>query len=166
MARRAFYSFHYQPDHWRASQVRNMGVIEGNAPVSDNDWESITKGGDERIKKWISEQMSGKSCVIVLVGQNTANRKWINYEIVNGWNDKKGIVGVRIHGLKNSSGHQTVAGSNPFDYVTFSESGKTLSSVVKLYNPPATSSTEVYAYIADHLEDWVEQAISIREAAG
>ena len=33
MARRTFYSFHYKPDNWRAAQVRNMGVIEGNRPV-------------------------------------------------------------------------------------------------------------------------------------
>ncbi len=39
MARRAFYSFHYKPDNWRAAQVRNMGVIEGNLVASDNDWE-------------------------------------------------------------------------------------------------------------------------------
>jgi len=46
MARRVFFSFHYKPDNWRASQVRKMGDIEGDAPVSDNDWETITKGGD------------------------------------------------------------------------------------------------------------------------
>jgi hypothetical protein len=79
MARRAFYSFHYQPDNWRASQVRNMGVIEGNAPVSDNDWESVTKGGDPAIKKWVADQLDGKSCTIVLVGQSTAGRKWISH---------------------------------------------------------------------------------------
>ena len=39
MARKCFYSFHYQPDNVRASQVRNIGAIEGNQPVSDNDWE-------------------------------------------------------------------------------------------------------------------------------
>jgi len=37
MARRVFFSFHYTPDNWRASQVRQIGVIEGDAPVSDND---------------------------------------------------------------------------------------------------------------------------------
>lgn len=24
-----FYSFHYAPDNWRASQVRNIGAVEG-----------------------------------------------------------------------------------------------------------------------------------------
>jgi hypothetical protein len=57
MARNCFYCFHYKPDNARASQVRNIGVIEGNKPVSDNDWESITKGGDDAIKRWIASQM-------------------------------------------------------------------------------------------------------------
>jgi len=60
MARKAFYSFHYKPDNWRASQIRNMGVLEGNVPVSDNDWESITKGGDKKIQDWIDGQVYGK----------------------------------------------------------------------------------------------------------
>ena len=51
--RKVFYSFHYVPDAWRASQVRNMGVMEGNQPASDNDWESIKKKGDAAIKSWI-----------------------------------------------------------------------------------------------------------------
>ncbi|MGQ4808628.1 hypothetical protein NKDENANG_02015 [Candidatus Entotheonellaceae bacterium PAL068K] len=51
MARRAFYSFHYDFDNWRASQVRNMGIIEGNRPATDNDWEQIKRGGDAAIKR-------------------------------------------------------------------------------------------------------------------
>ena len=72
MARRAFYSFHYKPDNWRASQVRNMGVVEGNKPASDNDWEKVTNGGDKAIQKWIDGQLSGKSIAIVLIGAKTA----------------------------------------------------------------------------------------------
>jgi hypothetical protein len=49
--RKAFYSFHCNPDHWRASQIRNMGVIEGNRPASDNDWEEISIWGEKAIKK-------------------------------------------------------------------------------------------------------------------
>lgn len=52
-------SFHYKPDSWRASQVRQIGSIEGNQPVSDNDWESVTKGGDEATKRWIAGNMKG-----------------------------------------------------------------------------------------------------------
>ena len=82
MARKCFFSFHYIPDCVRASQVRQIGTIEGNPPARDNDWETVVGGGDAAIKKWIAGQMEGKTCAIVLVGENTANRKWINHEIV------------------------------------------------------------------------------------
>ena len=160
MARQAFYSFHFQPDHWRASQVRNMGVIEGNRPATDNDWESITKSGDAAIQKWIDEQMKYRSCTIVLVGAGTAGRKWINYEIDRSWNEKMGIVGINIHNLKDSGGSQSIQGSNPFSrYVN----GHYLSNVVKLYNPPYYDSKDVYKYISDNISIWNEEAIKIRE---
>lgn len=98
--RQVFYSFHYKPDHWRVSNVRSIGAIEGNKPASDNDWETITNSGIEAIKKWIKDQMQYRSCTVVLVGNKTANRKWINYEIVKSWDTGMGIVGVYIHGLK------------------------------------------------------------------
>ena len=101
MARNAFFSFHFDQDHWRASQVRNMGVLEGNSELSDNDWETVKRGGDASIQRWIDGQLVGRSCVIVLVGAQTAMRQWVMYEIRKGWELGKGIVGIRIHGLLN-----------------------------------------------------------------
>jgi len=160
MARRAFFSFHYKKDHWRAAQVRNMGVIEGNRPVSDNDWEEIKRGGDTAIKRWIDEQMKGKSVVIVLIGSHTAGRKWIKYEIKRGWELGKGLLGIYIHNLKDENGNQSPKGRNPFD--DFTLNGKKLSEIVKAYDPPYSTSKYVYDYIKTHLEDWVEEAIEIR----
>src|SRR5690349_1950478 len=116
MARKVFYSFHYTPDCWRAATVRSIGAIEGNKSASDNDWESVTAGGDAAIEEWISGQMSGRSCVVVLVGSKTANRKWINHEIVKAWNDGLGVVGIYIHGLKDADENTSSIGSNPLDY--------------------------------------------------
>jgi hypothetical protein len=109
--------FQYKPDNWRASQVRNIGAIDGNRPVSDNDWETITKGGDKAIQKWIDGQIDGKSCAVVLIGTNTAGRKWINYEINKAWDEKKGVCGIYIHNLQDKDEKQSSKGSNPFDYV-------------------------------------------------
>lgn len=164
MARKCFYSFHYKPDNARASQVRNIGVIEGNPPVSDNDWESVTKGGDAAIEKWIANQLAGKSCAVVLVGTETANRKWINYEIVKAWDNGLGVVGVYIHGLKNLAGQTSVKGGNPFDFIGYGNSGKKLSEFVKCYDPQGASSKERYDWISTHLANAVEEAIKIRNA--
>lgn len=161
VARRAFYSFHYKPDCTRASQVRNMGVVEGNQPASDNSWESITKGGDSKIQEWIDDQMSGRSCVVVLIGSGTAGRKWINYEIKKGWQDGKGLVGIYIHNLKDlSTQKQSTKGGNPFASLTLN--GTSLSSIVKAYDPPYSDSKDVYGHIKDNLSKWIEEAITIR----
>ncbi|MEJ5316219.1 MAG: TIR domain-containing protein [Tenuifilum sp.] len=162
MTRRVFYSFHYKPDNWRASQVRNIGKVEGNKPASDNDWETVTKGGDKAIQKWIDDQLNGRSCTIVLIGENTAGRKWIKYEIEKSWNDGKGLLGIYIHNLKNSAGEQSNKGKNPFDDFTMQRDNKKLSSIVKTYDPPYTTSKNVYDYISEHIEDWIETAIQIR----
>ena len=163
MARRVFYSFHYKPDCARAARVRNMGVVEGNNPATDNDWEKITKGGDKAIQKWIGDQLYGKSCNVVLIGENTAGRKWINYEIKTAWNEGKGVVGIYIHRLKDLDGNQSSKGGNPFEHFTMKGSEKKLSSIVKAYNPPYTDSKDVYAYINDNLKDWIEEAVEIRD---
>ena len=164
MARRAFYSFYYTPDNWRAATVRNIGAVEGNKPATDNDWEAVTKKGDDAIKTWIANQLSGRSCTVVLVGTNTANRKWINHEIVKSWDEKMGVVGIYIHGLKDSAEKNSTKGANPFDYVTHGATGKKLSSVVKCYDPTGSNSKERYDWIATHLSNAVEEAITIRDA--
>ncbi len=161
MAKKVFYSFHYKPDNWRVAQIRNIGSIEDNKPASDNDWETITGGGDDKIKKWIKEQMTGRSCVLVLVGENTADRKWINHEIIEGWNSGKAVAGIYIHGIKNSKGYISNKGNNPFDYITYDKTKK-LSSIVKCYNPSGSNSKEKYAWIAKNIEAIINEAIKIR----
>lgn len=59
MARRCFFSFHYHPDNWRASQVRNIGTIEGNRPASDNNWESIKKVAKPPLKRGFPNKCEG-----------------------------------------------------------------------------------------------------------
>ncbi len=162
MARKVFFSFHYQPDCVRASQVRNIGVVEGNPSATDNDWETVARGGDPAIQRWIDNQLSGRTCTIVLIGKDTAGRKWINYEIEKSWNGNKGVLGIYIHNLKNFSGAQTTMGSNPFSGFNLKNGTVALSSVVKAYNPPFSDSKDVYKYISDNLESWIEEAIRIR----
>jgi hypothetical protein len=168
MAKRScFYSFHYNPDNWRASTVRNVGAIEGNEPASDNDWESIASGPDEddKIKRWIAQQMRGRTCAIVLVGSATVKRKWINYEIIKAWTDGLGVVGIKIHGLKNSKGETSIEGLNPLDFVIHGPTKKPLSSIAKCYGPAGATSKERYDWICTHLANAVEEAISIRKGS-
>lgn len=163
MARRCFYSFHYKRDADRVSQVRNIGLVEGNRPASDNEWETVASQGDSSIRRWISRQMEGRSCTVVLIGSRAANRKWINHEIIESWNSNMGVVGIYIHGLRNLERETSDKGANPFGCLSLMNSRKPLSSVLKCYDPPGATSKERYAWIAENLSDVVEEAIRIRE---
>jgi hypothetical protein len=164
VARRVFYSFHYKADAWRASQVRNIGAVEGNEPAKDNDWETVTRGGDAAIQRWIDGQLKGRSCTVVLVGEETAGRKWIDYEIRTSWSERKGLLGVYIHNLKDRSGEQSAQGVNPFDKFSLNVGGSTqrLSRLVSCYEPPYSDSVSVYAYIKKNIGQWIEDAVAIR----
>jgi hypothetical protein len=165
MSRSVFYSFHYEPDNWRAATVRGIGALEGNEPVSDNDWEAVTKRGDAAIEQWIDEQMKGRSCAVVLIGRETASRKWVVYELSKAWNDGKGVVGIHIHNLLDRDQQKSTKGANPIARVTFKDEAKTpLSTVAKTYDPPHSDSRQVYQYIADNIAHWVEEAVQIRKS--
>ena len=112
--RQVFFSFEYNKDVWRASQIRKMNVVSKSSTFSDNDWETVKSKSEASIKKWINEQMAMRSCIVVLIGKTTSTRKWVKYEIEKAYELKKGIVGIYIHGLKNENGDQTEKGSNPF----------------------------------------------------
>ena len=142
--------------------VRNIGSVEGNRPASDNDWEAVKSGGDPAIKRWITGQLSGKSCAVVLIGANTANRKWINHEIVQAWDNGLGVAGIYNHGLKDANGDTSSMGHNPFDYITHGKTRYKLSSIVKACSPVGLTSQNCYAWISDNLSSIVEEAITIR----
>ena len=159
--RRTFYSFHFANDAWRAGEVRNIGVTEHDEPVADNAWEEVRRGGSPGIQRWIDDQMSTRSCVIVLIGSQTASRDWVNYEIKKAWNEKKGLLGIYIHRLLDQDGRPSPKGSNPFSRIRLMDD-TTIAQYphfVRVYDPPFPDSKQVYGYIKDNLEGWVEDAI-------
>ena len=54
------------------------------------------------IKRWINGTMASCSCVVVLIGYQTATRPWVKYEIERGWNEGKGQHALRQHARHTS----------------------------------------------------------------
>lgn len=152
--RKIFYSFHFDNDVMRVQQVRNMGLVEGDEPVSPNAWEQLrrTSGGVER---WIRNNMAGKSCVVVLIGTETYRRPWVQYEIKKAWEDGKGLLGIHIHNLRCPRNGTCSKGKNPFDSTTFTRGGQVI--IPKVYDPVAH---DAYGDINRNLANWVEAAIA------
>lgn len=159
MARKVFYSFHYKRDAWRAAQVRNSNVIanEDEYGVIDSvEWETIERQGDAAIERWINGQLKQTSVTVVLIGAETAERDWVDYEIRKSWERGNALVGVRIHSIKNQDRETDAPGANPFAAVKLAD-GTPLSSIVRVYDWVGDDGRE-------HLGDWVEGAYEARQA--
>lgn len=164
MARNVFFSFHFKNDFWRTQQVRNIGALDGQKLYKANEWEEVKKKGDAAIEKWIDDSLVGKTCVVVLVGSETASRPWVLTEIVKGWNAGKGVVAIRINKLLDANGNASAAGANPFDQVVLKNGTVELSNYAKLITPVGADSKAVYASIQANIEQWIEDAIAIRDS--
>ncbi|CAN5176719.1 TIR domain-containing protein [soil metagenome] len=157
MAKSVFFSFHYDRDAWRVQQVANMGSLEGQPILNSQDWEKIKRQGDAGIKRWIAGQMAYRSAVVVLIGNQTAGRPWVRYEIIEAWNDRKPLLGVRIHGLADRNGHSDGAGADPFASIKL-EGGSTLADYIPVYTPSGSNSQTIYSSIKTNLSTWVANA--------
>jgi hypothetical protein len=149
-----FYSFHYDKDVFRVQQIRNIGVIEGDEPVSPNDWEQIKRRGDAAVERWIDESMKYKRCVIVLIGSETTGRKWVKHEIKRAWELKKGLFGIYIHNLRDPRTGTCGKGGNPFN--NWNVGGQSMANLIPCHDP---TSWDAYGDISRNMATWVSQAI-------
>jgi hypothetical protein len=116
MARKVFFSFHYARDLWRVNVVRNSGVIEGVSAAGFHDaslWEEAKRRGDDAVFSLIDDGLSGTSVTVVLIGAETANRKYVSYEIANSISRGNGLLGIFIHNIKDQHGHADLQGGIP-----------------------------------------------------
>ena len=156
MARRVFFSFHYKNDVWRANQVRNSWVTQGKEAagfVDSADFEKVEKEGDEAIKKWIDNQLSGTSVTVVLIGSETSSRKYVQYELQKSFEKGNGIIGVFIHKLKDRDEKTSSKGDTTFGELGKGKDGSSVYffQIAKTYDYVDNDGYE-------NLGDWIEEA--------
>jgi hypothetical protein len=116
MARRVFFSFHYERDIWRANVVRNSWVTQDRVASGFFDaslWEEAKKKGDAAVKAMIDDALRNTSVTAVLIGAETASRTYVKYEIDQSIARGNGLIGVRIEKIADRSGKTDAAGPNP-----------------------------------------------------
>jgi hypothetical protein len=116
MARRVFFSFHYDNDIWRANQVRNSNVVVGTDVAGffdHSEYEEAKKKGKEGIQRMILSHLENTTVTVVLIGTQTASRPWVQYEIEKSIARNNGLLGVYIHHLKNQRGEISARGVKP-----------------------------------------------------
>ena len=157
MARRVFFSFHYD-DVVRTMNVRNSWVVRpDNVPLGFVDkaaFEAVERQGEAAIKRWIDTQLDGTSVTVVLIGTNTWSRPYVQYEIEKSYTRGNGLLGIWIHNIQDFNGRTSQAGQNPFAHTQVP--GPTLLSP----RVPLPYRIPVYDWVNDRGRDnigaWIE----------
>ncbi|HEX5753746.1 MAG TPA: TIR domain-containing protein [Archangium sp.] len=117
-----FFSFHYQRDIMRVQQIKKHSLTKGYqaAGYFDGSLSELAKTeGVTAVKRAINKGLPGTSVTCVLIGAETYTRPWVDYEIFRSIELGKGVIGIRIHQLKDPKTGMDVAGPNPFDYLGY-----------------------------------------------
>jgi hypothetical protein len=157
MARKVFFSFHYDRDVRRVVQVRNSWVARPGdeaQPFYDKaEFEEAKKraGG---IENWIEEQMKGTSVTVVLFGAQTYDREWVRHEMKRSHDLGKGMLAIDIHSVKDPKVGPDVQGRNPLEYWSATQSdGRKI---------PFTTLYRSYDWVRDdgyaNMPAWIETA--------
>lgn len=157
MARKVFFSFHYERDVWRSSIVRNSDTVKAEADergfIDAADWEKLKRSGDAAVQKWIKDQMNGTSVTVVLIGAETSTRPWVQYELQQSFDRGNAIVGIRIHNIKDKDKKTDTEGKT-----TFGSLGKNVQGKDVFFGNVAT----IYDWVNDdgynNFATWVESA--------
>lgn len=135
MARSVFFSFHYQRDIMRVQQVKQHYITKGSYTAGgffDGSLEEKSKKeGDLAVKNLIDKGLSGSSVTCVLIGNETYKRRWVDYEILKSVELGMGVLGIRIHQLKDPNTGADTLGSNPFYYLGYGASGDKLQPMIR-----------------------------------
>ena len=110
MARRVFFIFHYDNDINRSMTVRNSWVTQGKEIagfIDKAEFERVKRQGERAVHNWIDKQLEGTSVTVVLIGAETLNRPFVQYEICQSLQRNNGVIGVYIHGIRDMVTRQT-----------------------------------------------------------
>ncbi|MBL0112520.1 MAG: TIR domain-containing protein [Saprospiraceae bacterium] len=121
MAKRVFFSFHYQDvSDFRANVVRQHWVCKPDREVAGffdaSIWESAQKVGDTALKKLINENIHGTSNTCILIGSDTYSRRWVRYEIFRSFHSLNHLFAVHINSIRDKDRNFKTNGPNPLNY--------------------------------------------------
>ncbi|WP_183573708.1 TIR domain-containing protein [Mucilaginibacter sp. X5P1] len=122
MPRYSFFSFSYEDvKNFRVNVVRNSWLHHNDDQTfyDASIWEDERTNSPAKLKRLIEYGLQGTSVTAVLIGADTAHRRWVKYEIIKSFEQGKGILGVHINRIRDKNRCIAVKGLNPLDRLAF-----------------------------------------------
>ncbi|MGL9747555.1 TIR domain-containing protein [Enterococcus sp. DIV0170] len=145
----------------RALVVKNNWALKENEEsgfINKGEFERIKRDGEESIRRWIDKQLAGTSVTVVLIGSETLDSEYVQYEIEKSYERGNAIIALKIGKVKNLSQKTSIS-----------------QSVVKIVGKKANGELlwfdEIidgeYDYIKNdgynNLEQWIENVDKVKE---
>jgi len=132
MAKRVFFSFHYQDViDFRANVVRNHWMTKPDREQAGyfdaSVWESARLQGEIGLKRLINGALENTSNTCIVVGTLTYSRPWVRYEMLKSFRRGNHLLAVHANSVKGKDQMTKPLGPNPLEFVgvTYSEDGRT-----------------------------------------
>ena len=122
MPRYTFFSFCYEDvKNFKVNVVRNSWLINHSSDtfIDGSIWEKEKSKGSTVIKNLIENGLKNTSVTTVLIGDETAQRRWVKYEIVKSFEKGNGILGIHINRIRGKNQSISARGLNPLDRLAF-----------------------------------------------
>jgi hypothetical protein len=167
MARKVFFSFHYQNDIFRVNVVRHHSLTKtgySDSGYFDHSlWEKAKSQSPQHLQNMINDGLQNTTVSVILIGSETANRPWVKYEIEQAIKRGNGFIGICIHNIKCAKTvSPSLMGPNPLDLhfckapqvSDLSYMGDSIVPLSRIYSTYDWVDDDGY----NNFQDWVEAA--------
>lgn len=144
-------------DAWLVNQIMNLPEVIGakNIGFLKGVPNEEIKQSDDKIKKWIDENMNKCSCLILFCGENTYKSRWVKYEIELAREKNKGRFIIQLEGMTKRDNTICKRGIDPYEYYGFYSCGGIKAYEIKSYNWINNNGI-------NNISSWIEDAINRR----
>ena len=111
MARRVYFAFDYA-DVFAVNQIRRSGEFVGVAVAGFADasmWEKLKQKDDAVIRRAIDTALNNTSVTVACIGERTASRRWVKYELASSVARGNRLLGVYLPGTSKHPVPKTLA---------------------------------------------------------
>lgn len=124
-----FFSFCYEDvKNFKVNVVRNSWLLNHSSDtfIDGSIQEKEKSKGPTLIKNLIETGLKKTSVTAILIGDETADRRWVKYEIVKSFEKGNGILAIHINRIRGKEQVISSRGLNPLERLAFqiSDDGK------------------------------------------